>query len=142
MTEGEWILDEELAGFPKYKFYGKTPIALYAFIFSPFVGGILMAINLFQLKKLGAAIWVAIISLIVTVGIHFLSRYIPYQASSRLVVLGLNLVAGNILIGPVWRSQIGRTKFRKRNPWYPLLIIFMISIPVVFAATALIRFFA
>lgn len=123
MQEREPILDEDLDGLPKATLFTKNTIIWYAFLFSPFVGGVLFAINLFRLNKQGTAVLIALATLVYTLATYYISTFIFYRSSGRLLILLLNLVGGNLLTGPTWRLTIGPLPFNKANGWYPLIFV-------------------
>ena len=127
MADNEEILDDLDETKPLPKLYSKGPIIWYSFLLSPFVGGVLMAINLWRIDKKNVAILVAIGSLIYSLGIGYFGFIVTYRATSRLLVLMLNLFGGNMLSAPVWRNTIGRMPYRKANPWLPLAFVLLAS---------------
>ena len=120
------VLDEDLNGLPLYTLYSKNTIIWYAFLFSPFVGGLLMAINLFRVKKQGIALLAILAALVYTLATYFLATIIIYKASGRLLVLLLNLVGGNLITGPLWRLTIGTLPYNKANGWLPLVFVLLV----------------
>jgi hypothetical protein len=87
-----------------------------------------MAINLWRIDKKNMAILIAVGSFIYSIGVAYFGFLITYEATSRLMVLMLNLVGGNILSAPVWRNTIGRMPFVKANPWIPLVFVIGASV--------------
>lgn len=123
MQDKDEILDDDLDGLPKVSLYTKNTIIWYAFLFSPFVGGVLFAINLFRLNKQGTALLIALATLVYTLATYYISTFIIYRSSGRLLILLLNLVGGNLLTGPSWRLTIGQLTFKKASGWYPLIFV-------------------
>jgi len=123
MEDAQHVLDEDFSGLSQPKLYGKTPVIWYSFLFTPIVGGALMAINLFRLDKKAAAFLVLLSALLFTIGLLYFTYNLSYQASARLLVLLSNLAAGNVLGTSIWKNQIGQISYKKANPWYPLLFV-------------------
>jgi hypothetical protein len=128
MSGSEEVLDDLLTSKPVPKLYGKGPVIWYSFLFSPIVGGVLMTINLWRLQKKNTAVLVLLGSLIYSLGVGYFGFTITLDATSRLVVLLLNLMGGNMLGAPVWRNTIGRMRFQRANPWIPLFFVLAASL--------------
>ncbi len=127
MAASNEVIDDLFGTGPLPKLYAKGPIIWYSFLFSPFVGGVLLTINLWRLKKKGIALTVLFGALIYSLGVGYVGFMISYPASSRLIVLILNLVGGNILSSPIWRQTIGALPFQKANAWIPLIVVLIVS---------------
>jgi hypothetical protein len=123
MVQNEEVIDDLFGTAPLPTLYAKTPIVWYSFLFSPFVGGVLMCINLWRLQKRGHAVLILLASFAFTLGSYYLGVLVVYKASSRLLVLLLNLAGGNALSTPVWRSLIGNRPYQKANAWLPLVFV-------------------
>lgn len=124
MAQNDEVLDDLFGTAPLPTLYAKAPIVWYSFLFSPFVGGVLMCINLWRLNKRGYAILILLATLAFTLGTYYLGVLIVYAATSRLVVLLLNLAGGNALSSPVWKNLIGNNRpYQKANGWIPLIFV-------------------
>lgn len=62
-------------------------------------------------------------SLVFALANVYAGSFIPYKATSRLMMLLMNLVGANLLSGPVWRNAIGKLAYEKANPWLAFAIV-------------------
>ena len=123
MSDRKVILDDVFGQMAKPNLYAKSVILWFSFLFSPLVGGVLMLINLYRINKMSFGITVFLASVVYTLGSLYVGSVIPYTASSRLLVLLLNLAGANLLSGPVWKNAIGKMEYNKANPWLAFALI-------------------
>ena len=123
MTTKRPIIDDVFGQLVKPKLYSKTVVLWFSFFFSPLVGGILMLINLNRINKLSYGVTIFLASLVFALGTIYAGSLLPYQASSRLMVLLLNLAGANLLSGPVWKNAIGKLEYDRANPWLAFALI-------------------
>ena len=141
MIDTNDIIDDDLAGKPKPVLYSKSVVLWFSFLFSPFIGGILMLINMIRVNRsaLGISIFLAcLIYSLVEVYIGFL---IPYRATGRLVVLILNLAGANILSSPIWKRFIGEMAYDRANPWIAFAIVLVTYFLIAFASWRMLAYF-
>ena len=117
------ILDDVFGQLTKPRLYNKSVILWFSFFFSPFIGGVLMMINMNRLGRLSYGITIFLASLVFTLGCIYIGSMVPYKASSRFIVLILNLAGANLLSGPVWKNAIGEVEFERANPWLAFALI-------------------
>ena len=123
MSNQKEILDDVFGPLAKPRLYSKSVVLWFSFLFSPLVGGLLMLINLNRIQKLSLGITIFLASIVFTLGSIYFGYLIPYQNTSRLMLLIMNLVGANLLSGPVWRNAIGKLDYERINPWLTFAII-------------------
>lgn len=143
MTGKKDILDDVFGQTEKPRLYAKSVILWFSFLFSPLVGGILLLINLSRINKLSLGITIFLASLVFALSNFYAGSLIPYKATSRLMVLIMNLVGANLLSGPVWRNAIGKLEYDRANPWlaFAIIVICYAAVGIAFYAL-LIRTFS
>lgn len=128
MTIPEDILDDELSGVKIPKLFTPTTIMWYAVLFTPAIGGVLFFSNLIAQKRPTMGWLVFVGCTVYSALIIYLTFLIPLTQSRGILLLIFNLVGGNILTVPLWRSMIGKINYQKKNPWKPLAVILAVYI--------------
>ena len=123
MSNKKVILDDVFGQTTKPNLYSRAVVLWFSFFFSPLVCGVLMFINLYRLNRSSVGLTIFLASLVYTLGSVYVGSIIPYTASSRLLVLLLNLAGANLLSSPVWKNSIGKIEYNKSNPWLAFAII-------------------
>jgi hypothetical protein len=112
--------------------FTKSTILGFSIFFSPFIGGILLAMNVNALKKQGAWQVVAIALGLTLLYFMLISSTIAADGILALVILGVNAL---VLSEVVWNRFIGsKVVFTRRNFIIPLLIMLAIVIPLAYYA--------
>jgi len=128
MTIPEDILDDELSGAKIPEMFTPTAIMWYAVLFTPAIGGVLFFSNLLAQKRATLGWLVLIGCALYSTLVIYLTFLIPLTQSRGILLLIFNLVGGNILTVPLWRSIIGKINYQKKNPWKPLAVILAVYI--------------
>jgi hypothetical protein len=131
--EAEIVETEEIVvDQPLPVLFSKSTILGFSIFFSPFIGGILLAMNVSALKKQGAWQVVAIALGLTFLYFMLISSTIAADGILALVILGVNAL---VLSEVVWNRFIGsKVVFTRRNFIIPLLIMLAIVIPLAYYA--------
>lgn len=104
-------------------------VLIYGILFSVFLGGILLAINLSAIKKYSLVWGVLISSFVYTVAVIIILNLIGNNTSLGVITS----IAGMYLIEMIfWSKKVDKSlKFRKRSIWGPMIFGIIIYIPLV-----------
>ena len=109
--------------------YSTQFIFIFGALFSVFGGGILMAMNLFQLKKIKAAKLALFGSLAYTVLLIMLFDVLG--VTNALISLSTSLLGIFLLEQYIWKKEIpNEISYKKRDVWKPVGIGLLIAIPI------------
>jgi len=114
--------------------YSTLSIQLFSTIFSPFVGGILMAINFNRTAQKAEIIKVLGFSLLYTLTVSLIytltaTQLLAYMGSmAPFIVIFLNFLGGILIIELFWKRVFGNEyKYTKQQAWTTLSIIILIE---------------
>lgn len=111
--------------------YSTQFIFIFGALFSVFGGGILMAMNLFQLKKIKAAKLALMGSLAYTVLLIILFDVLG--VTNALISLTTSLLGIFLLEQFIWKKEIPtEITYEKRNVWKPVGIGLLIALPIAY----------
>ncbi|MEM1325042.1 MAG: hypothetical protein AAGI23_03760 [Bacteroidota bacterium] len=120
------ILDHFEAEESMPELYSRELIVGFTVLFSVLFGTIWYVYNLRTVGKWHLAIVVTALAIL-----YFgLSQMVASYLSDLLFLptLAFNLFAGLLLVGPLWKAQIGQFSFRRKSPLYPLLLAILIAL--------------
>lgn len=118
--------------------FSKTPllystqfIFIFGALFSVFGGGILMAMNLFQLKKVKAAKLVVVASLGYTILLIVLFDFLGI--TNAIISLTTSILGVFLLEQFIWKKEVSsEINFEKRDVWKPVAIGLLIALPMAY----------
>jgi len=113
--------------------YSKATIRFFSTFSSVIFGAILLAYNINDTKKKFIVIGFGTTYTVLTI---FIFNFIPSNLQIRFLYLAalINAGGGLGLTTTFWDKFIGREiKYRAKPPWIPLIISFMITLPIVLA---------
>ncbi len=102
-------------------------ILVYGALFSVFLAGVLLAVNLATLKKNRLAWMALLVSLFYTVAQATILNLIDRNS---LLALSLSLLGIYILERIFWAKEVSGLAFRKKPIWIPLIIAIVIYAPL------------
>lgn len=111
--------------------YTKSTIRFFSTLFSVLFGAVLLAININDTKRKWIVIGFGTIYTALTI---FIFNLIPPNMQIRFLYLTalLNAGGGLALTTTFWDKFVGKEiKYRARPPWIPLIIAFIITLPIV-----------
>ncbi len=122
------FMDPNISNDPSLpKLYSRYAIRVFAVVFSTFFGGILLAINMYRLKKKDQIFPIILFSF----GFAYLTVYISSKVPDKmtLITLVMNLIGLVLLEELFWNKQIGKEfKFQRQSILPALFIGIIISL--------------
>ena len=112
-------------------------IGVISTLFTPLIGGVMMAMNFKQTNNKKQIPIVLAFSVLFTVMVVFLVNYLraKYESTTNLTYI-LNLISAAILSEYFWKKGIGNDfVYRKRSPLIPFIISFAITAFFIWAST-------
>jgi len=111
--------------------YSTQFIFIFGALFSVFGGGVLMAMNLLQLKKVKAARLVIIVSLSYTILLIVLFDLLGI--SNALLSLFTSILGVFLLDHFIWKKEVSsEINYEKRDAWKPVAIGLLIALPMAY----------
>ncbi|WP_339609934.1 hypothetical protein [uncultured Roseivirga sp.] len=119
------------------KLYPWWSIGVISALFTPLIGGVMMAMNFKQTNNKKQIPIVLAFSVLFTVMVVFLVNYlrVKYDSTTNLTYI-LNLISAAILSEYFWKKGIGNDfVYRKRSPLIPFIISFAITAFFIWVST-------
>lgn len=123
--------EHQLEGLIKPVIYSKRAIYLFAFLFSPLIGGLLLMQNLKDIGKKKEANMMLLVSIFLTAATVVITVLLPGRSTS----LVCNIGGGAVLSEYFYKKYFpDDADYEKKKIWKPLLIAASICVLLIFLA--------